>query len=85
MPDKTISQRLSDLESSLARIEQALIGDEDLGQEGLAKRVHAVEELVESHAKIVLNVKARLLGALFASSVIGGFLNWLLGVGHGGK
>lgn len=79
MGNKTFSQRLDCLEESLQRIENALVGDEDMGQDGLAKRVRDMEDLVDSHAKIVLNVKSRLLGALMASSIIGGLLNWLLG------
>ena len=40
-------ERFSKLEDSVERIEKALIGDEDMGNTGMVKRLHSVEKKTE--------------------------------------
>lgn len=80
MADNEISTRLEAIERSLNRIETSLSGDAAFGHVGLFHRVEQAERVISDHSNIVLSVKAKMLGALTASTFIGGFLNWLLGM-----
>jgi hypothetical protein len=79
MQDTEISERLKAIERTLNRIETSLSGDEEFGHVGLFHRVAHAERVISDHSNLVLSVKAKMLGALTASTLIGGFLNWLLG------
>ena len=79
MPETEISARLKAIEHALERIETSLSGDADFGHVGLFNRVERAERVISDHSNLVLSVKAKMLGALTASTLIGGFLNWLLG------
>lgn len=80
MPESEIAARLQAIEHALSRIETSLSGDEEYGHIGLFHRVERAEQIITNHSNVVLSVKAKMLGALTASTVIGGFLNWLLGM-----
>jgi hypothetical protein len=58
------------LQSSVDRIEKAIVGDAQMGHRGLAQRVEHIEHRVDSHDKKLLQ-----WGAVFA--VIGVGASWL--------
>ncbi len=58
------------LQSSVDRIEKAIVGDPQMGHRGLAQRVEHIEQRVDSHDKKLLQ-----WGAVFA--VIGVGASWL--------
>lgn len=64
-------EAFSKLQSSVDRIEKAIIGDEDMGHRGLAQRVEHIEKRVDTHDKKLLQ-----WGAAFAA--VGVFVSWLL-------
>lgn len=58
------------LQSSVDRIEKAIIGDEDMGHRGLAHRVEHIEHRVNSHDRKLLQ-----WGAAFAA--VGVAASWI--------
>ncbi|HWA27842.1 MAG TPA: hypothetical protein VG734_19460 [Lacunisphaera sp.] len=73
---KSPGKRLEDMENALQRIETALIGDSEMGNPGLVKRVGAVEGKV----KTIQNDRIKLIGAVTgASFVISIIATWFFG------
>ena len=67
----------------LKRIELALMGDRELGQEGVIARQARYDKLTDEHAQLIVTWRAKMFGAFMAATGLGGFINWFFNLsGH---
>lgn len=67
--------RLEKIEKAVARIERALIGDQEFGQSGLIRRVGAVEGKVKNHDRKLLVWGGTIAGVVATVEVLSWFLH----------
>ena len=66
----------------LTRIEVAMMGDDELGQEGFIKRQGRYNVTVDEHDELILTWKSKMAGAFLAATGLGAAINWFFNL-HG--
>lgn len=78
MSDPDLLAAIREIRSSQKRLEQAVIGDPDIGVTGVVKRLGTVEGKVKNIEKERVKLAGIIIGASGVISVVGGAVSWLL-------